>query len=147
MPLDQDTSNAQLTLLAAHRRTLAHLLTQQAQYSAGNIPAHIATGIVEARADITRIKTYLRQNGGSIGNQGQSEPILDLRRADLQGDILSYVNLQGANLQGANLQGADLEGAKLQRANLQGADLRRAVLEGTDMQGANLQGANLDGAN
>jgi hypothetical protein len=71
-----------------------------------------------------------------------------LRRADLSGAYLPYVNLSysdlmGANLQGANLKGASLQVARLQDANLQDANLQDADLIAADMKGANLQGANL----
>jgi hypothetical protein len=49
----QDDIEQQQQRLAAHRRTLAHLLHQQAQFSAGHVPAHVANGIAEARADRT----------------------------------------------------------------------------------------------
>lgn len=73
MSLDQDTINNQLTLLAAHRRTLAHLLIQQAQFSVGHIPAHIANGIAEARANINHTKAYLRNNGVQIADEPNDE--------------------------------------------------------------------------
>lgn len=66
MSLDQETITQQIELLATHRRTLFHLLIQQGQFSAGYIPAHIANGIVEARANISRVKAYLRENGTPI---------------------------------------------------------------------------------
>jgi hypothetical protein len=62
MPSQEDIE-AQQELLAAHRRTLAHLLTQQAQFSAGYIPAHVANGVQEARDNITWIKGGLREWG------------------------------------------------------------------------------------
>jgi hypothetical protein len=40
--------------LAAHRRTLAHLLTQRAYFDAGLVPSHVAHGIAEARSEIAR---------------------------------------------------------------------------------------------
>jgi hypothetical protein len=46
----------QKQLLVAHRRTLAHLLSQQAQFSAGHVPTHVANGI-------QRIKQVLRAWG------------------------------------------------------------------------------------
>jgi hypothetical protein len=49
----------QQELLAPHRRTLAHLLRQQAAFSAGHVPAHIAHGIAEARAGIARCTATL----------------------------------------------------------------------------------------
>jgi hypothetical protein len=69
MPLDQETINAQLELLATHRRTLAHLLQQAAQFSAGYMPAHIINGIIEARAHIQQIKSTLRENSVQVGDE------------------------------------------------------------------------------
>lgn len=66
MPLDQDTITQQLDLLATHRRTLAHLLTQQAQFSIGHIPAHVANGITEARAAIAQLKVDLHTAGVAV---------------------------------------------------------------------------------
>jgi hypothetical protein len=51
--LNQDSINTQLALLAAHRRTLAHLLHQAAQYGGISFaPPQTANGIAEARAEI-----------------------------------------------------------------------------------------------
>jgi hypothetical protein len=62
--LNPDIVNAQLELLAAHRRTLAHLLTQAAQYGGvAFAPPQTANGIAEARAEIQRIKAVLRAGG------------------------------------------------------------------------------------
>lgn len=58
--LSPDQIEHQQRLLAEHRRTLAHLLSQQAKFSAGHIPAHMAIGIAESRASIAQIKTTLR---------------------------------------------------------------------------------------
>jgi hypothetical protein len=73
----QDDIEQQQQLLATHRRTLAHLLDQQARFSAGHVPAHVATGIAEARAQIAQIKATLR-------GCGQSAP-------DMLGDVASTV--------------------------------------------------------
>lgn len=62
MPSQEDIEE-QKQLLAAHRRTLAHLLKQQAQFSVGYIPAHVANGIQDARDEIARIKRALREWG------------------------------------------------------------------------------------
>src|SRR5919109_61192 len=65
----EDEDGIQQQLLATHRRTLAHLLQQQAQFSAGYIPAHIANGIAEARAGIQRAKAALRAAGIEVDDQ------------------------------------------------------------------------------
>lgn len=69
MSLDQGTIAQQQALLAAYRRTLAALLQQQAQFSAGNIPAHIINGVAEARTNIARIKAALRENGVRVEDE------------------------------------------------------------------------------
>src|SRR5689334_21405696 len=99
MALDQETIDNQLELLAVHRRTLAALLQQAAQFSAGFVPAHIINGIIEARAHIQNIKSTLRKNSvqvgdelndaeirsaGSIQQQAVSDEISDIRVIDDQ---------------------------------------------------------------
>ena len=76
----------------------------------------------------------------TIMSQGGNEQ--DLREANLNGAILSNVNLILADLREANLMGIDLSGA-----NLMGADLTRADLLGANLTGANLMGAKLTEAN
>ena len=57
---EQDSINTQFELLAAHRRTLAHLLHQAAQYGGvAFAPPQTANGIAEARIEIARIKAVL----------------------------------------------------------------------------------------
>ena len=64
MTLDQEAIDNQFTLLATHRRTLAHLLQQAAQYGGAVFaPPHTANGIAEARAEIQRLKLVLRDAG------------------------------------------------------------------------------------
>src|SRR5215207_3264556 len=64
MSLDPEARSQQLTLLATHRRTLAHLVAQAAQYG-GEVfaPPQTANGIAEARAEIQRMKVALREGG------------------------------------------------------------------------------------
>lgn len=70
MSLDQEAIDNQLALLTTHRRTLAHLLQQAAQFG-GEVfaPPQTANGIAEARAEIRRIKSVLRKNGVQIENE------------------------------------------------------------------------------
>src|SRR5688500_12308083 len=72
--LDQDIIAKQLTLLAAHRRTLAHLLQQAAQYG-GEVfaPPQTANGIAEARANIARIKAALRAGGVEVEDESNDQ--------------------------------------------------------------------------
>jgi hypothetical protein len=67
MALDQETINAQLDLLATHRRTLAHLLQQAAQFG-GEVfaPPQTANGIAQARQEIWRIKAALSAGGVAV---------------------------------------------------------------------------------
>jgi NB-ARC domain len=65
----QDEIAQQQELLATYRRTLAHLLRQAAQFSTGYVPAHVANGIAEARAEIARIKIWLRSSGAEIEDE------------------------------------------------------------------------------
>jgi hypothetical protein len=64
----------QQQLLATHRRTLAHLLLQQAKFSAGHVPAHVANGIAEAREEIQRIKSRLRSLGDDVEDHANDVP-------------------------------------------------------------------------
>lgn len=85
MSLDQETIARQLDLLTTHRRTLAHLLQQAAQFSAGYVPAHIANGIAEARAEIRRIKAALREGGVQVEDDlnDDARPSVDVPRSHL----------------------------------------------------------------
>ena len=67
MSLDPEAHAQQLTLLAMHRRTLAHLVEQAAQFG-GEVfaPPSTANGIAEARSQIRRIKKHLRTNGAQV---------------------------------------------------------------------------------
>jgi WD40 repeat protein len=72
----------------------------------------------------------------------------DLRGASLQGEDLSYRQLQNVDLTGADLTDARLVGANLSRAVLRdarlvGARLDEAVLAGADLTGADLSRARL----
>jgi hypothetical protein len=63
----QEEIEQQHQLLATHRRTLAHLLKQAAQYG-GEIfaPPHTANGISEARENIRHVKEILRNWGVAV---------------------------------------------------------------------------------
>jgi hypothetical protein len=74
-PSQEEVDREQL-LLESYRRTLAHLLTQQAQFSAGYIPTHIANGIAEARADLQRSKEILRGWGVMVPDKPNDAPLL-----------------------------------------------------------------------
>src|SRR5262245_30344772 len=59
MPSQQDTDQ-QRTLLETHRRTLAHLLIEEAKYGGLNVPPSLLNSIVETRAKIRQAKSALR---------------------------------------------------------------------------------------
>lgn len=59
MPTPKDIEQQQ-NLLSAHRETLAHYLIQQARLGKGYAPPGITAGIREARKEIERVKTILR---------------------------------------------------------------------------------------
>src|SRR4051812_29457217 len=74
MSLDQAAINQQLALLAEYRCTLAHLLEQAAAYGGVVLaPPQTAAGIVEARANISRIKATLYEGGVELENQPNDE--------------------------------------------------------------------------
>lgn len=65
--LDPVAIRQQHELIATHRRTLAHLLQQAAQYG-GKVfaPPQVAQGIDTVREEIRAIKVSLRVNGLEI---------------------------------------------------------------------------------
>jgi uncharacterized protein YjbI with pentapeptide repeats/drug/metabolite transporter superfamily protein YnfA len=77
----------------------------------------------------------------------ETAPIVNLKKADLRGAILSRTNLELANLYRADLKRANLRGAVLSQASLFRADLKEADLRGTDMRNTILYFADLEEAN
>lgn len=71
----------------------------------------------------------------------------NLSEANLSKSDLSDIDLTGANLNGANLSEANLKSAYLSTAKFKAADLRGANLEYADLTGADLSQANLCNAN
>ena len=78
---------------------------------------------------------------GKVSLEGE-----DARRANLCRATLRYANLQGRVLTGIQLHSANLNRAHLRETDLFGADLRYAYLGGADMRGAILQASRLQGA-
>jgi hypothetical protein len=74
--LNQEDIEQQQQLLATHRRTLAHLLTQRAKFSSGYVPAHVANGINDARSQIHSVKRDLLKFGIVDNRPGDFEPTL-----------------------------------------------------------------------
>ena len=66
---DADDTASLQKQLAAHRGTLAHLLTQRAYFDPGLVPSHVAHGIADARAAIARLKAALRDAGVVVEEQ------------------------------------------------------------------------------
>jgi hypothetical protein len=64
--LDEDAINEQRTLLAIHRRTLAHYLARQGILTTAHTPPEITHGIAEARANIARVKAILHASGVQV---------------------------------------------------------------------------------
>lgn len=62
-----------LEQLAAHRRTLAHLLGQRAKFSAGFVPAHVANGIADVRTAIAQLKAQLRAAAIAVDDEPGDE--------------------------------------------------------------------------
>jgi tetratricopeptide (TPR) repeat protein len=71
--MTDDELRAQQAVLAAQRRTLLHLLGQEATFGAGFVPPSIAAGIDEARTAIRHIKTELRAAGATVDDQPQDD--------------------------------------------------------------------------
>jgi DNA-binding NarL/FixJ family response regulator len=71
--LNPEEIAAQQELLTTHCRTLAHLVKQAAYFSPGHLPAHIASGIDEARVEIARIKAVLRDAGVTVAAHPDDE--------------------------------------------------------------------------
>jgi WD40 repeat protein len=103
-----------------------------------------------ARANAIRISTRLRTpartalRGARL--QGEDLSYRDLQQVDLTGADLTDAQLVGANLSRATLRGANLTGARLDEARLTGADLReadlsRARLARTDLRDAAVAGS------
>jgi hypothetical protein len=70
---DQEAIDQQRDLLAAHRRTLAQYLKQQALAGEANVPPAVWNGIVDARENIRRIKRGLRDWGAPVANHPDDE--------------------------------------------------------------------------
>lgn len=73
-------------------------------------------------------------------------PVICLKKANLEVAYLRRQDLKNARLEGVSLYNADLRDADLRGANLEGAYLVNAKLQGVDFTGANLNNAALKGA-
>jgi len=99
MSLDQEIINQQEALLTAHRRTLAHLIEQAAQFGGEPFaPSQTANGIAEARAEIQRIKAVLREDGVTVEKEpGDEAPLLREPVSPLQAPHQRNINTGGGN--------------------------------------------------
>jgi hypothetical protein len=78
--LSQEDINHQQGLLGIHRRNLAHLVNQAAQYGGVTFaPPFVVNSIGEARENIRRIKQVLRDSGVNIANETNDEPTDSVR--------------------------------------------------------------------
>jgi len=78
--LDQAEIAQQHALLATYRRTLAHFLTQAAEYGGESfVPAQTAHGIHEAREHIRQIKATLSANGVELEDLPGDKPLVPQR--------------------------------------------------------------------
>jgi hypothetical protein len=107
-----------------------------------------ARGLGPIRSDLEKAAQVL---GRLRRITGQSNLVLDLRNANLQGFDLQGLDFENARLssariEGANLRRAKMQGAVLRGAQMQGADLGEAEMQGADLGGAQMQGADLSGA-
>ncbi|NXK70103.1 KCTD9 protein, partial [Sylvietta virens] len=68
-------------------------------------------------------------------------------KANLEGQFLPGVDMEGSQMTGINLRVATLKNAKLKNCNLRGATLAGTDLENCDLSGCDLQEANLRGSN
>jgi uncharacterized protein YjbI with pentapeptide repeats len=66
--LSQEDIAGQQTLLATHRRTLAHYLQRLGILTTAHAPPELAHGIEEARTNIARVKGILRASGVQVAD-------------------------------------------------------------------------------
>jgi len=76
--LSEDEITGQQQLLAAHRRTLAIYLQQQAEIGRAYSPPSLITGIADARTNIRQIKQRLRDAGVAIADHPDDSASLDV---------------------------------------------------------------------
>jgi hypothetical protein len=83
MSPDQEAINAQLELPAAHRRTLAIYLRQQAQFGL-LAPLAVFNGIAVAQNAIRRIKEQLRSDGVPVEDEPNLAAVMELSSSSVQ---------------------------------------------------------------
>jgi len=88
--LSHDDITQQRALLAAHRKTLAVLLAQQAMHGDAYAPPSVLTGIDDARAAIERIEAMLREHNVEVDDVPDDDvpmhPQVDRAQLDASND-------------------------------------------------------------
>lgn len=140
--LDQDTINQQFALLAAHRRTLAHLLEQAAAYGGTVLaPPQTAAGIEEARAEIGRIKMALCEGGVTVEHKPNDEAPPEAQPVQRTGGDLVAGDKVGGDKVVGNKRTIDTHGDDYAEGNIdkrQGNFISGGTVQGpviTDNQG------------
>lgn len=77
----------------------------------------------------------------------QTEPVIYLGSADLEGTDLRNASFMGVNLTNANLKLAIFKQTDLSYGEFKGSNLERATLEDANLRNSDLQWADLEGAN
>ncbi len=97
--------------------------------------------LYEVQRPPTALQSVLAKHTAWLESRGKRGEL-----ANLAGEDLANLDLEGANLRYANLAGADLTGTALCGADLSYADLNHAKLDDADLRGAAVVGANLSNA-
>jgi len=111
--LDQDhagphqrdrTTTQQLELLAAHRRTLAVYLRQQAELGV-LAPPGVVNGIETTRAEIRRIKKALRDSGVQVEDEPNDDapPLVEPIQSQQTGSQQTTINTRGGDYTGRDI--------------------------------------------
>jgi hypothetical protein len=101
--------------------------------------------VLAAIQALSRLNSFLREQGLTLDLRLARFAGLDLSRLDLRGADLTGADLTRATLAGTDLTGANLTGVKLDGADLSRADLAYAYLQGASLDHAALAGAHLEG--
>jgi WD40 repeat protein len=117
-------------------------------WAAGVLATTSADDVTRANAIriTTRLRTPARTDLRGAVLQGEDLSYRDLQKVDFTGADLTDARLVGANLTGAVLRDTRLTGARLDEARLTGADLRGADLARARLVRADLRGARFAGS-
>jgi uncharacterized protein YjbI with pentapeptide repeats/beta-lactamase regulating signal transducer with metallopeptidase domain len=141
-----DFSDARLTGVSMNGSDLANANFSNARITASQLDGANFNGanFTNTRFSATTIDWAAAHGAISLHALADGCTGCNFQSADLHGQNLSGVQLDGANFQGADLHDADLRGARLTGANFQDADLDRADLRDADLTGANLFGSSMN---